>query len=160
MTIRSFFYTFVIMLVTATSSYSVNHICTGESFAKIISLFTTLNAKVMETHVDLSNCNPELLRSKPDLEKFLRQLRIKLNAAKNGSTSITHSAGDNRQQAGYTATEHIERGTITVLVNNSNNGVFLNVNTFQPHNPYDVARLAEDFFHASKAHVHISLRSV
>lgn len=154
---RSLTFTLVAaVLVAVSSAHAGNRDCTGESFAKIASLFKAVNAKFMETHIEVTNCDPELIRSKQAIVDFLSHISKVINARQAGSAEVRH-LGD-KNTAGYSGVQFVERGHITVDVANHSNNVYVNIRTFQPHNPYDAAQSAKEFFYAEKANANINVR--
>ncbi|HSW70646.1 MAG TPA: S-adenosylmethionine decarboxylase [Gammaproteobacteria bacterium] len=154
-TLRLFFYSLAVaLLTTIASTHAQNYTCNGESFAKIVSWFGTKNANLMETQLNLKDCDAETLRSKPELTTFIQALCRQLGARATGSVNITHR--DHRP--GYSLHQHIDSGEISALVINKGNQVYLDIRTTQPHNPYDIAKFAAGFLRGTQTDAHITLR--
>jgi hypothetical protein len=128
----------------------------SESFAKIVRAFKSADAAGMDTQIDLSGCDPELIRDSAAIKEFVKQLCDIINAKQSGIAQVGHR--NERAIAGYSVTQITDTGYVSASVANTKNNLYLNIFSLLPHNPYEAAELGKEFFHAQAGKLNVTLR--
>jgi hypothetical protein len=131
--------------------------CSGDSYAKIYAAYQKVKAWGIETQIELSDCDPEMVRSADALRDYAAQLCDALEAKRYGTAQVAHFS-DDRAQAGYSMMQLIERGLISAHVANKTNTVYVTILCNKVYNPYDLAAFSQAFFNASNAQSNVVLR--
>ncbi len=97
------------------------------------------------TSIDLHDCDPELVRSAKDIEKFVRELCDLIEVTRFGECQIVHF-GEKEEIAGFSMTQLIETSLVSGHFVNSTNAIFLDVFSCKYYDPEVVTKKAEEFF--------------
>lgn len=99
------------------------------------------------TSVNLYRCAPGAIRSKTDIERFMRNLCNHLGLTRHGSAQFLYHSAGNGYTSGLSALQHANGHTdIAIRVDELNNDIYLDFFSCMSYDPYDLARRAQDFF--------------
>lgn len=99
------------------------------------------------TSVNLYNCAPGSIRSKTDIERFMRNLCNYLGLTRHNSTQFLYHYAGNGYTSGLTAVQQANGHTdITIRVDELNNDIYMDFFSCASYDSYEIARRAQDFF--------------
>jgi S-adenosylmethionine/arginine decarboxylase-like enzyme len=107
--------------------------------------------------VDLSGCDPALIRSAAHIRTFVERLCLLIGMKRFGETLVV-DFGEEPRVAGYSMTQLIETSLISGHFANESNTAYLDIFSCKFYPPYVVAAFAREFFGAQEAHVTTTFR--
>ena len=110
-----------------------------------------------ELQLDLRKCNPEKIRSKEVIEKFVIELCDLIKMRRYGECVIVNF-GDEPRVAGYSMYQLIETSNISAHFANESNNVYLNVFSCKKFNTRVVEEFASQYFEAESSIGKVSYR--
>lgn len=99
------------------------------------------------TCIDLSNCNPELVRSEKDIKRFVEELCVLIDMKRFGETQVVHF-GEDEKVAGFSMVQLIETSLISGHFVNINNNVYIDIFSCKIYDPAVAAEFTSAFFQA------------
>jgi len=149
------------LLVCGLPAYALkNHAietATTLSFEKIKDSFEHHNAWGLHTIIDLSDCDPALIRSKEVITEYIIALCKLIDMKRFGDPVVIHF-GEEERVAGYSMFQLIETSNIAGHFANNTNNAYIDIFSCKVYDPNQAAQFTIDFFKAKKATVHIVLR--
>ncbi len=109
------------------------------------------------TCVDLTNCNPALVRSEEDIRTYVKELCELIDAKRFGETTIVHF-GENERIAGYSMVQLIETSLISGHFVNAANNIYIDVFSCKAYDPAVVTAFTKAFFEAEKVNATVMMR--
>lgn len=101
------------------------------------------------TSVTLYNCAPSTVRSKTEIERFIRNLFISLGLTPYGNTQFLYHYAGNGYTSGFSAVHQANGHTdIVIRVDEFNNDMYIDFFSCAPYNSYDLAQRAKQYFDA------------
>ncbi len=109
------------------------------------------------TCIDLSTCNPALVRSEKDIKKFVEQLCVLIDMKRFGETQVVHF-GEDEKVAGFSMVQLIETSLISGHFVNFNNNVYIDIFSCKIYDPEVAAEFTKTFFGAQNCSLNVVLR--
>lgn len=134
-----------------------NHYTDLTSFAAIKQEFEKHNAWGLHTVLDLSKCDPELIRSKKSIETYIIKLCELIDMKRFGNPTVVHF-GEDERVAGYSMFQLIETSNIAGHFANDTNNAYIDIFSCKLYDPYVAAEFTKKFFKAESVQLHIVLR--
>ncbi len=134
-----------------------NHYTDHTSFAAIKHEFEKHNAWGLHTVIDLSECDPKLIRSKDIIHAYIVKLCELIDMKRFGNPTIIHF-GEDERVAGYSMFQLIETSNISGHFANDTNGAYIDIFSCKLYDPYVAAEFTKKFFKAKNVQIHIVLR--
>jgi S-adenosylmethionine/arginine decarboxylase-like enzyme len=97
--------------------------------------------------VDAGNCDPEALRSKATIAKFIKELVPKIGMVAYGKPQIVKFGTGHTQ--GYTLVQLIETSDITAHFSEGSNEIYLDVFSCKTFDPKDAIEVFNKYFKAT-----------
>ncbi len=129
----------------------------GEPYTLITKAFQTHHAWGLHTTIDLKNCDPNLIRSKETIERFIVELCNLIEMKRFGNPTIIHF-GEDDVVAGYSMVQLIETSCISGHFANLTNNAYLDIFSCKLYDPYIAAEFTKNFFKAESFSLNILLR--
>ncbi len=99
-------------------------------------------------HIDLTDCEPELLTDSSILKKFVKELIDKIGMKANGPC-YTVRGGDPRENLeGYSAMQFIETSSVTVHLDEVKNRVYVDIFSCKDFSEQDAFNFSKQYFNA------------
>ena len=130
---------------------------TGDAPDNIRYEYQHMNAWGIETILDLSDCDPELIRSASAIEEYVMQLCELIDMNRYGETIVVHF-GQDEAVAGYSMVQLIETSLISGHFANATNNVYINIFSCKPYDPYQAAEFTQAFFKGATCTMNVVLR--
>lgn len=111
----------------------------------------------MLTCIDLYGCDPESIRSKEEIGRFVKELCDLIEMRRFGETQIVHF-GEDEKVAGFSMTQLIETSLISAHFANKTNTVYLDVFSCKPYEPETVVDFSKRFFNAGEVRKQVVYR--
>jgi len=115
------------------------------------------NAWGMLTSVDVKLCNPNKIRSKDEIKRYVLELCDLINMKRYGPTVVTYF-GSNAQVEGYSMMQFIETSMISGHFANCSNSLYIDIFSCSPYDPKKVANFTRDFFEGKDFSYSVLLR--
>ena len=115
------------------------------------------NAWGLSTQIDLYGCDPDIIRSRNDIERFTHVLCGMLGVEMFGPTQIVRF-GNQPEVFGYSMVQLIQTSLVSAHFAEDTNAVYLDVFSCKYYDAGEAVRYAQDFFKAREANVHACLR--
>ncbi len=119
--------------------------------------FDNKKAWGLSTQIDLYDCDPDLIRSKDDIERFTHVLCNMLGVEMYGPTQIVRF-GNNPEVYGYSMVQLIQTSLVSAHFAEESNAVYLDVFSCKYYDAEEAIRYAQDFFKAKSVRVNSLLR--
>jgi len=116
------------------------------------------NSFGQELILDLSGCDPEIIRSGEKLKEFADRLCRLIKMKKYGETLVPHFGHDNPVTSGYSLVQLIETSSITGHFSELWNKAFINIFSCKPYDADTAAYFAKKFFGAKKMKKRVIIR--
>lgn len=100
--------------------------------------------------LDLANCSPSAIRSRPVIAAFSQRLVSDIRMVAYGSPQIVRFGVDDKM--GYTLVQLIETSNITAHFCEETNDAYMDVFSCKPFDPRVVTRLVREVFQPQKVH--------
>lgn len=107
--------------------------------------------------VDLTSCNPEIIRNEEKIKQFVLELCNLLEMRAFGPTTVVHF-GDDPKVTGFSMTQLIETSLISGHFANQTNSAYLDIFSCKAFLPYQAAKFCKNYFKAKKMKIKINLR--
>lgn len=130
---------------------------TGDHPQMIYEKYGDLEAWGMLTSIDVSSCDPELIRSEQAIKDYVVQLCDLIEMKRFGETQVVHF-GEDEEVAGFSMTQLIETSLISGHFANKTNNIYIDVFSCKEYDPYVVAEFTRDFFKGENCTTNIVLR--
>ena len=111
----------------------------------------------LSTQIDLYNCDPDLIRSRDDIEQFTHTLCDMLGVEMFGPTQIVRF-GNHPEVYGYSMVQLIQTSLVSAHFAEDTNAIYLDVFSCKYYDAADAVRYAQDFFKAGSVRVQSTLR--
>lgn len=99
------------------------------------------------TSVNLYRCSPSIIRSKSEIERFMRNLCNYLGLTRNNATQFLYHYAGNGYTSGLSAFQQANGHTdIAIRVDELNNDIYMDFFSCAPYDAYEIARRAQDYF--------------
>ncbi len=141
------------LLELSTHNRGCNHI----SFSEIKNKFENLNSWGMETTLDITNCNPDMIRDAEIIKRYVHELCDLIKMKRFGETVVVQ-CGEGEEIAGFTMTQIIETSLISGHFVDDTNAIYINVFSCKLYDPYIVAEFTKKFFDGDQCIMNILLR--
>ena len=109
------------------------------------------------TCIDLSHCNPALVRSEEDIRTYVKELCELIDAKRFGDTVIVNF-GEDERIAGFSMTQLIETSLISGHFVNAVNNIYIDVFSCKAYDPAVVTEYTKAFFEAEKVNAKVMMR--
>ena len=109
------------------------------------------------TSVDISECDPDLIRDAKKIEQFVHELCDLIGMKRFGECQIIHF-GEDKKVEGFSMTQFIETSLISGHFANASNKVYLDIFSCKFYEPREVAEFATAFFKGDNYKMQIALR--
>lgn len=116
-----------------------------EDYDKLQQEFKKQDGWGVEMQLDLHNCNPELIRSKEDITRYVRELCDLIKMKRFGDTQVVHF-GEDEKVAGYSMVQLIETSLISGHFANATNASYINIFSCKMYDPKVVSDFTTNFF--------------
>lgn len=127
------------------------------SYDELKALFKQEQAWGLSTTVDISDCDPDLIRSEAAIKQYVLDLCELIEMKRFGETVVVHF-GEDEKVAGYSMTQLIETSLISGHFANLTNSVYIDVFSCKMYDPAVVAEFTKTFFKAQKVVINYVLR--
>lgn len=128
-----------------------------KNYKNIKSHFQNNKCWGISTSVDAKNCDPELIRDKNQLKKFVDELCELIEMKKFGETQIIHFGKDKRVM-GYSLIQFIETSLISGHFAEIDNSAYIDVFSCSLFDPYLLGQFIKNYFKSPEINIHIQLR--
>jgi len=119
--------------------------------------FNELGAWGLYTSVDIHNCDPAIIRDADMIRQYVVQLCDLIEMKRFGETQVVHF-GEDERVAGYSMIQLIETSLISGHFANSTNSAYLDIFSCKFYDANTMVEFTKDYFKASDAVVHVTLR--
>ena len=144
-------------LLHAITPYNQATCVTGDEPQSIRYAYQEMDAWGMETILDLSSCDPELIRSAEAIKEYVLKLCELIDMNRYGETVVVHF-GEDEAVAGYSMVQLIETSLISGHFANATNNVYINIFSCKPYDPYQAAAFTQAFFKGAECTINVVLR--
>ncbi len=127
------------------------------SYEELKALFHKQQAWGLSTCVDLTDCDPDLIRSEEAIKKYVLDLCDLIEMKRFGETVVVHF-GEDEKVAGYSMTQLIETSLISGHFANLTNSVYIDVFSCKLYDPAVVAEFTKEFFKAKNVTINYVMR--
>jgi S-adenosylmethionine/arginine decarboxylase-like enzyme len=127
------------------------------SYEDLKTLFKQENAWGLSTCVDLTDCDPDLIRCEQSIRKYVVELCDLIEMKRFGETVVVNF-GEDEKVAGYSMTQLIETSLISGHFANLTNSVYMDVFSCKLYDPAVVADFTKKFFKAKNVTINYVLR--
>lgn len=128
-----------------------------KSDKEIIADYKKKNPWGMSTTIDLSGCDPEIIRSEKKIKQFVLQLCKLIDMKRFGDTVVVHF-GEDPRVCGFSMTQLIETSLISGHFANETNAVYLDIFSCKEYPPQKAAEFCKTFFQAKKVKSTVTFR--
>ena len=111
----------------------------------------------ISTMIDLKDCNPETIRDKEKLTKFVIELCNLIKVSRYGEPQII-KFGNNPKVTGYSVTQLIETSLVSGHFAEENNSAYIDIFSCKEYPPFEAAEFVKNFFEAKNMQVEVKLR--
>ncbi len=111
----------------------------------------------METQIDASKCDPELIRDAEAIKQYVKELCELIEMNRFGDTIVVHF-GEDEAVAGYSMAQLIETSLISGHFANATNNIYINIFSCKPYDPYVAAEFTKEFFKGEEYSLNVVLR--
>lgn len=125
--------------------------------SKIKKEFYEKNAWGLLTSIDLSECNPELIRDAKKIREYIIMLCELIDMKRFGEAQVVHFGG-NERIAGYSMTQLIETSLISGHFSNSTNSAYIDIFSCKFYEPEVAVEFTKNFFEAKNLKMKYQLR--
>lgn len=108
--------------------------------------------------LDIAKCKPQLIRSKPVIYKFTKNLVREIDMKAYGEPQIVHFGEGNK--AGYTLVQLIETSNITAHFCEEDDAAFIDIFSCKPYDIETAVRVVDEHFKPEKIVRHYIERSI
>lgn len=122
-----------------------------------LEIFKEKNAWGLLSCIDLYDCDPDKIRSEPEIRNFVKRLCALIEMKRFGETQVVHF-GENEKVAGFSMTQLIETSLISAHFANQSNTTYLDVFSCKPYQPQVVVDFAKNFFEANRVKLNVIIR--
>jgi S-adenosylmethionine/arginine decarboxylase-like enzyme len=107
-----------------------------------------VNAHVFgwELILDLHHCDPEKIRSRDAIIRFVIELCDRIEMKRYGEPFVERFGLDKAETTGYSLVQLIETSSVTAHFAELTNSVYLNVFSCKPYDPKKVIGFAQEYF--------------
>lgn len=146
----------LVCILSASSAMAWGFTCNvRDSYEKIQRLYRELNAWGMELQLEVSQCDPHIMRSSPDeLKAFVRLVCNDVDMHR-PQLMIMHS---DKEVAGYTVAVISEQGTLCGRIVNKNSSALFTILCNKPCNPTTIAARIGSFFETTQVTVSTTIK--
>lgn len=130
---------------------------TGHAPERIYESYSKLGAWGMLTSIDVSSCDPGLIRSEDAIRDYVHKLCDLIEMKRFGDTVVVHF-GEDEEVAGYSMTQLIETSLISGHFANKTNNIYIDVFSCKEYDPYEVAEFTKNYFQGEDFALNILLR--
>lgn len=127
------------------------------TYKEILKRFNEGNAWGLSTSIDVSNCNPETIRSPVMIETYIIQLCDLIKMKRFDQAKII-DFGDNERIAGYSMMQLIHTSSITGHFRNQQDKAYVDIFSCKLYDPYKAAHFTKQFFEGDKVQINICFR--
>lgn len=110
-----------------------------------------------EAQLDLSNCDPNIIRDKELIENFVIELCDLIDMKRFGECTVVHF-GEDEKVAGYSMTQLIETSLISAHFANLTNAAYINVFSCKEFDPRTVEDFCVAYFKATDVNTTVNYR--
>jgi len=107
--------------------------------------------------IDIYGCDPETIRDRDAIQRFVIELCDLIEMKRFGDTLIVHF-GEDEKVAGYSMVQLIETSLISAHFANLTNAVYLDVFSCKPYDTEVVREYAQRFFGGATSTINVTLR--
>lgn len=111
----------------------------------------------ISTAIDLSGCDPQLIRSADAIKQFVVELTDLIKVKRFGECTVVYF-GERPEIAGFSMTQLIETSLVSGHFVNATNAVYLDVFSCKYYDPDSAANFAAQYFKATDKNVQVLLR--
>lgn len=115
------------------------------NYAQLQEEFKKKDGWGVEMQLDLHNCNPELIRSKKAITRYVHELCDLIEMKRFGDTQVVHF-GEDEKVAGYSMVQLIETSLISAHFANATNTSYINIFSCKLYDPQVVSDFTAKFF--------------
>ena len=126
-------------------------------FANLKTEFENQDGWGVEMQLDIHNCNPELIRSKEAISRYVRELCDLIEMKRFGETQVVHF-GEDEKVAGYSMIQFIETSLISGHFANATNASYINIFSCKLYDPQIVREFTAKFFGGTVANSTTTIR--
>lgn len=127
------------------------------TFEEIKAHYESSQAWGLLTTLDVSDCDPALIRSADAIKDFVIKL-CDLIKMKRFQDTVVVNFGEDEKVAGYSMVQLIETSLISGHFANLTNAAYIDIFSCKIYNPYEAAEFAKNYFKAADAKVNVSFR--
>jgi S-adenosylmethionine/arginine decarboxylase-like enzyme len=117
----------------------------SEDYKKVQEEFEKRDAWGLYTHIDLRDCDPELIRSKEAITQYVHELCDLIEMKRFRDTQVVNF-GEEERVAGYSMVQLIETSCISGHFANATNAVYIDIFSCKLYDPEIVRKFTADFF--------------
>lgn len=119
--------------------------------------FEETGAWGLVTAIDLSDCNPEILRDRDAIYNYTVEVCNRLGVKRFGEPIIVHFGADEKV-AGYSLVQLIETSLVSGHFANLTNRIYLDIFSCAYYNPNEMIEFSKEFFQAKGHNAKVYLR--
>jgi len=119
--------------------------------------YKKIDAWGMLTSLDLTKCNPDIIRSAQKIKQYVVELCDLIDMKRFGECNVVYF-GQDEVVAGYSMTQLIETSLISGHFANKSNSSYIDVFSCKPYDPQVVAEFTKKFFEAEECTISVILR--
>lgn len=119
------------------------------SYKEIEAEFGCAKAWGLSCSIDLSNCDPEIIRSSEAIKEYVVKL-CELIDMKRFQDTVIVNFGEDERVAGYSMVQLIETSLISGHFSNLTNSVYIDIFSCKLYNPYKAAIFTKEFFKSNE----------
>lgn len=124
---------------------------------QIMQEYSKSNPWGMSTTIDLSECDPQLIRDAGKIKQFVVELCDLIEMKRFGETMLV-DFGEDPRVSGFSMTQLIETSLISGHFANQSNAVYLDIFSCKKYPPGKAAEFAKEFFEAKDLKVTVTFR--
>lgn len=128
-----------------------------QTYEEIENYFALNQCWGLQTSVDVSQCNPIIIRSMESIRKYTRELCDLIQMKRFGETTVVHF-GEDERVAGYSMVQLIETSLISGHFANQTNNAYIDIFSCKLFDPYKAADYTKTFFGAIGVIVNFNFR--
>ena len=107
--------------------------------------------------IDLYDCDPELIRSREEIGRVVKELCDLIEMKRFGETQVVHF-GEDERVAGFSMVQLIETSLISAHFANLTNTTYLDVFSCKSYDPDVVRAFAQDYFQGVTSVMNVTMR--
>lgn len=128
-----------------------------KSNEEILRKYKEENPWGLSSSVDLSNCNPDIIRDAEKIKEFVHKLCDLIHMKRFGETVVVNFGKDSRV-TGFSMTQLIESSLISGHFANQTNAAYIDIFSCKGYPPRKAAEFCKEFFEADDFKLNIVFR--